>query len=160
MTNRPSAKRNSAGTQRIQRRRPRGEQKSSKKSLDEIIDEALDESFPASDPPPKLVGAGAYWASPEETWAALKRGLQAVARCCHKSIILGSTPTWALPTLLSGYSMPGYFRFDARSAAASPVVRAVYTPCKYGVSPNGEGQPHRFPQFQRGSERWRRATGM
>ena len=51
MTNRPSAKRNSAGTQRMQRRRPRGEQKSSKKSLDEIIDEALDESFPASDPP-------------------------------------------------------------------------------------------------------------
>jgi hypothetical protein len=36
---------------RIQRRRPRGEQKSGKKSPDEIIDEALDESFPASDPP-------------------------------------------------------------------------------------------------------------
>jgi len=51
MTNRPPAKRKSAGVQRMQRRRPRGEQETSKKSPDEIIDEALDESFPASDPP-------------------------------------------------------------------------------------------------------------
>jgi len=51
MANRPSAKRKSAGVQRKQRRRPRGEQETSKKSPDEIIDEALDESFPASDPP-------------------------------------------------------------------------------------------------------------
>jgi hypothetical protein len=51
MTNRPPAKRKSAGVQRKQRRRPRGEQETSKKSPDEIIDEALDESFPASDPP-------------------------------------------------------------------------------------------------------------
>jgi len=51
MTNRPPAKRKSAGVQRKQRRPPRGEQETSKKSPDEIIDEALDESFPASDPP-------------------------------------------------------------------------------------------------------------